>query len=236
VRNGNEWGSCVRGLRTGLWLAMAAALSAGDPARAEAAGARPPERYAVVGASIGKAWDLPAFPARMHLPGVSFEYEGVFDFDKSQAVAALLARQTGRPDAIVLKECASYFPGDLARYERLLRSWIAASRAAGVVPIVATVSPVVRPRGIAERLRAMVKTRLLGRPDPNAQIREYNDRVRRIAADEGIPLLDLETALRVSDSDRSLRPDLTSGDGLHLDAKAYERLDAALAELVSSLR
>ncbi len=225
----------MRAVRIGAAVA-AAVLSAGSPARSQASEPSRPAHFVLVGASIGKAWDLPAFPARMHLSGVSFEYEGVFDFDKSPAVEALLAREAGRPDAIVLKECASYFPGDLARYETLLRSWIAASRAAGVVPIVATVSPVVRPRGIAERLRAMVKTRLLRRPDPAQQIREYNDRLRRIAADEALPLLDLEAALRVSESDRSLRPDLTSGDGLHLNAKAYERLDAALAALVSSRR
>ena len=216
----------------GLAFVLATALSAGAQTRES----HRPVRYAVVGASIAQAWDLPAFPARMQIPGISFEVEAVYDFDKSRAVDDLLARETARPDAIVLKECASYFPGDLARYESLLHAWVEASRAAGVHPILATVSPVVRPRGLAARVKAAVKSRILGRPDPGVQIREYNERVCQIAASEGLPLLDLEAALRVSDSDRSLRPDLTSGDGLHLSARGYARLDAALAALVSSLR
>lgn len=214
----------------------AAALGAGAPARATTPARHGLVHYALVGASIGQAWNLPDFPRRMHLPGLSFEYEGVFDFDKSRAIEALLARRAGRPDAIVLKECASYFPGDLAHYEAFLRGWIAAARAAGVVPVLATVSPVVRPRGLLERATSFSKVHLLGRPDPAVQIRTFNDRVRRLATDEELPLLDLEAALRVSDSDRSLRPEFTSGDGLHLTASAYARLDDALAALVSSLR
>ena len=63
----------------------------------------------------------------------------------------------------------------------------------------------------------------------------YNDWIRDVADKEQIPCLDLEKALRVSASDRSLHPELTSGDGLHLNKKAYERLDELLEDTVSSL-
>jgi hypothetical protein len=217
-----------------IGLALAASLlSVATGSRAEPAPAGAPVRFALVGASIGQGWDLPAFPERMHLEGIRFEYVGVFDFDKTLAVRDLLARPTQRPEVLVLKECASYFPGDLAHYQTLLRGWIAAARNAGVLPVPATVAPVVAPHGRWERLRRFVRTRLLGRPDRSQQIRAFNEWLRQLAAEEGLPLLDLEAALRVSDTDRSLRPDLTSGDGLHLNAKGYALLDAALAALVS---
>ncbi|MCX6927761.1 MAG: hypothetical protein NT154_31805, partial [Verrucomicrobia bacterium] len=50
----------------------------------------------------------------------------------------------------------------------------------------------------------------------------YNDWVRQFAGLQRLDVLDLEAALRVSVNDRSLRTDLDSGDGLHLDTRAYE--------------
>jgi hypothetical protein len=52
--------------------------------------------------------------------------------------------------------------------------------------------------------------------------------VRGYAAREGLTVLDLEAPLRTSQDDRSLRVDLHSGDGLHLNAQAYELLDTVV--------
>lgn len=231
----------MRVLRLALSVGIALLLGSREvnaATSADASGSRlsAMHRFVLMGASIGRGWDLPEFPARMGLPDLEFEYVGVFDFDKSLALAKILPRETERPDAIILKECATYFPGDLARYQRLVLGWIADCRRVGVVPILATVSPVSAPRGAGERLRALVRTQVLGRPDQNREVWAYNDWVRQLAANEGLPLLDLEAAVRVSESDRSLRADLGSGDGLHLGARGYAAFDRALATLVTGSR
>ena len=69
---------------------------------------------------------------------------------------------------------------------------------------------------------------MLGRPATASQLEgilQYNDWIREYAAQEGLPSLDLEAPLRTSQNDRSLRVDLHSGDGLHLNAQAYGLLD-----------
>jgi len=48
-----------------------------------------------------------------------------------------------------------------------------------------------------------------------------------------LTVLDLEGALRINDSDRRLRPDLTSGDGLHLNKKAYSIIDNIVVSTLS---
>ena len=58
---------------------------------------------------------------------------------------------------------------------------------------------------------------------------EYNDWIKQYCSDEEVSVLDLEAALRVSDSNRVLNPDYDSGDGLHPNELGYtERLDSIL--------
>ena len=56
-------------------------------------------------------------------------------------------------------------------------------------------------------------------------ILDYNDWIRKHCGDNGLVVLDLESAVRCSETDRHLRTDLHSGDGLHLNKKAYDILD-----------
>lgn len=224
-----------RVLSIGLILSWMGAwgVSAAPEAHAEVPRIADAKRFVLVGASVGKGWNLPAFPERMHLPGMSFDYVGVFAFDKSQALDALLADPSRRPDAVFLKECAAYFPGDLEQYQTLMRGWIAASRRAGVLPIPVTVAPVTAGDSRWVQLKTIIKARVLGRLDRNGQIEAYNDWLRQLAAEQQLPILDVEAALRVSASDRSLRTDLTSGDGLHLNPQGYALLDRALATFLA---
>jgi hypothetical protein len=67
-----------------------------------------------------------------------------------------------------------------------------------------------------------------------AAIARFNDWIRDLASARGLPVLDLEAALRVGPHDRSLRPDLHSGDGLHLNEGAYSLLDEVMGRLVRS--
>jgi len=83
-------------------------------------------RIVLLGASVGKGWQIERLPARANNDEYIFEYAGVYSFDKTQALHSFLGREEGtRPGAIILKECAAYFPGELSLYKKLILQWIA---------------------------------------------------------------------------------------------------------------
>ncbi len=194
------------------------------------------ERHIVlVGASIGRAWNIPAAPERLKLSGVQFEYVGVPDsFDKGSAIQQLATRAE-KPDAVIIKECSVYFPADLTRYRAMVVQWVDYLQAHHVRPVLATSVPPGRASGGMARAKEWVKTDVLGRPDKLAQVSAYNDWLRAFAHERGLALLDLERTLRVSDTDRSLRPDYDVGDHVHINARAYAAIDAMLPTLVLRL-
>jgi hypothetical protein len=201
-----------------------------------APGAAPrPLRIVLIGASIARGWQLDAFAARTGRSDVVVEYVGEYGFDKSKSLAAVLARTENRPDVVILKECGAYFPGDQPAYEAMIRRWVEALRAAGVVPVVATVAPVAAPQGVVAHLKEFVKTWILRREDQNAAIARYNDRLRAYAAEQELLVLDLETALSAAGGQRCLDPAYDRGDGLHLNEKAYPKLDRELGRLIDRL-
>jgi hypothetical protein len=189
----------------------------------------------LLGASVGKAWNLKEWAARTHNDRVSLESVAFYEYDKSPALEEILMRPKRKfrltrtyikgffkpapqlPDVVVLKECAAYFPGDAGQYRTLMTAWVARLREAKIEPILSTVVPVTR-----EHART--------HPGKIETIREHNDWIRRYAAQERLPLLDLEAALRTNDAARFLRDDFTSGDGLHLNTKAYEILDRVMLD------
>lgn len=197
-------------------------------------------RVALIGASIGQGWDLPHFPARVHDDEHLFESFAVWQFDKSEALEEILMRPARRfkltrtylkslfepppkkPDALIIKECSSYFPGDLTAYQASVKKWIRQAQDAGIRVMVATVAPVTRSR--AERDKGKMEG-----------ILAYNDWIRMYAQQEKLPILDLEAALRDGASSRFLRDDLTSGDGSHLNRKAYDLLDRMLMSKLCEL-
>ena len=193
----------------------------------EGYGMEKPKHIILLGASVAKDWKMDDLPKRVNLQGFRFEYVWEYQFDKTKPLQEILQRKENKPDAIFIKECAAYFPGDLQNYQALMKTWVKQCREAKVIPIPTTVVPVIRPDSIKMRAKEFVK-RLLGRPTSKTQIAEiikYNDWVKSYAQEQGLVVLDLETPLHISDADRSLRLDLHSGDGLHLNEKAYALLD-----------
>lgn len=198
------------------------------------AGKSPSGKHVVLlGASVGKEWRLTELPQRVPAPGYSFESVTVYQFDKTEGLEEILIRPRRkfrltrtylkgffeeapkRPDIVIVKECAAYFPGDLQTYQNLMKAWIRRIRDAGLVPAVATVAPVTRARDA-------------GNPGQLAAIRRFNDWLREYARLERLPLVDLEEVLKESGADGFLREDFTGGDGLHLNQQAYRRLDGEL--------
>lgn len=201
-----------------------------------------PTRVVLIGASIGQEWNLPELPNRTGISGYEFEALQVWQYDKTEKLDEVLMRparkfrfapsyfksllrEAPKPaDVVILKECSSYFPEDLQadRKRKLMEEWVQEVAERKLKVVIATVVPV-------------TKTRAALNPGKQESVREYNDWVREYARSKGIVLLDLEAALRSDSRDRYLRDDLTSGDGSHLNRKAYDLLDAVMAQALCRL-
>lgn len=167
------------------------------------------KRVIVIGASVAKAW-------RLHLVFPRVRTFDLYAFDKTAAVARAIA---ARPDAILIKECAAYFPADGVD-RGLVERWLGEIRRARIVPMLATVVPVTAAHAAREPGRAQA-------------IRAFNEWLRELAERERVALLDLEAALRVSAEDRLLAPRLAAPDGLHLPRATYRNvLDALVPPLL----
>ena len=194
-------------------------------------------RTLLLGASVGKGWNFPQLPERIRKSGYTFEMIDVYSFDKSAAIDEILMRPKRKPrfnktffkgffikapekpDVIIIKECAAYFPGDMEKYQNLVKKWISQIEAAGIKPILATVVPV-------------TENHSQTRPGRLQGVLQYNDWIREYAKEDGLRCLDFEAALRISEKNKALREDLTSGDGLHLNKKAYGILDTLMIEFL----
>jgi hypothetical protein len=163
----------------------------------------PPEvaswRVAFCGASVGYNWRLP-----LVYPGITTFTE--YAFDKGPLVERALG---GSPEAVVLKQCAAYFPEHGGETDRVaFCEWIERIGAAGSRPIIATVVPVTATHAAAHPGRA-------------EGLWAFNDWLRELASERNLTLLDLERTLRISRNDRHLRAGLDDGDGLHLRYGTY---------------
>lgn len=193
--------------------------------------ASPLKRIILLGASVGRAWNIEGLPERIKNHEYVFEYvHGGSTFDKSEKLKELL-RHGNKPGAIFLKECAAYFPGDLEADKNLMKGWISDCQQMGVVPIPTTVVPVTRLHSLKKFLIDILKRRnpfSFGGPfntRRNRAILEYNDWLRAYCQEKGLAVLDLESAVRYGAKNRYLRESLARIDGLHLNRKAYLRLD-----------
>jgi GDSL-like Lipase/Acylhydrolase family len=191
----------------------------------------------LIGASIGQGWHLAEWPARVHADVFTAESIPAWQFDKSEVLDELLMRPARKfhlarsylkslfqhpprkADIVILKECSSYFPGDLSVYERRMQDWVSRVQAHGITVVLATVAPVTHAR--AEK-------------DPGKQesLLKYNEWVRLYAAQHGLKVLDLEAALRNEEAGRYLRDEFATADGSHLNAAAYALLDDVLQKVV----
>jgi hypothetical protein len=184
-------------------------------------------RITLVGASIGKAWHFDRLGERISAPGYQFAYLGNYDFDKGPLIEDLATARI-KPDIVMIKECATYFPGDLDRYQHQIVSWVGKLRAAGIRPVLVTTAPVAEPTDLLTRAKNTVK-QLVGIPTRLESELRFNDWLRDHADREKIPVFDIEAHLRRSDSNRWLRNEFDAGDGLHLNEAAYRNLDNAFS-------
>jgi hypothetical protein len=188
-------------------------------------------RVVLLGASIGRNWNISSLPERIGNHDYIFEYVDGGAFDKSAKLKEILARHENKPDAIFLKECAAWFPGNFEQYQGLMKQWVKDCRDVNVIPIPTTVVPVTQLHPLKKFAIDIVKLRnpfKMGSPlKPNRQraIQEYNDWIRTFCAQNDLVLLDLEKALRKSEKNRYLTSGLAKVDGLHLNIKGYQILD-----------
>src|SRR5262245_25943921 len=91
----------------------------------------------VIGASITEQWHIEQLPGRA--PGVSRQLSSLirYAFDKRPEIKSVIGRPK-TPAALILKQCAAYFPGDLAKYKSLIEGWTKELRQAGIEPVLAT--------------------------------------------------------------------------------------------------
>jgi hypothetical protein len=201
---------------------------------------RDPKLIVLLGASIGRAWDVPQLPDRMATDEYIFEYYGS-SFDKTNKLRLVLDREENRPDAVIIKECAAYFPGNMDLYKTKMKKWIAECRKEGVIPIPATVVPVTRLHSYKVFAGYMLKGRnplKFGspfKPNRNNAICRFNDWIREYCKEQGLVYLDLEASLCYGKENRYLREDLARLDGLHINSKAYDILDRAVIEALDSV-
>ncbi len=172
-------------------------------------------KIAFVCASVGYAWNIGE-----HFPQLNIKVYDEYQFDKSYRIQEIL--ETEKPDIMIIKECAAYFPPDsqgssMSAYKNLIRGWVNLSRSNGVIPVLTTVVPI-DPNNPLNTGQAQLNS-----------ILEFNDWIKQYCRDENISVLDLEKALRISDTNRALNPIYDSGDGLHPNERAYtEKLDGIL--------
>ncbi len=99
-----------------------------------------------IGASVGRDW-------RLHLVFPNIQTLTAYQYDKGELVEQVLM---SRPDAVIIKECAAYFPPDRADLEQI-RRWVEKLWSGGVRAALATVVPVTREH--ARRLPGRARTR-----------------------------------------------------------------------------
>jgi len=194
----------------------------------------------LLGASVGREWNISSLPERLNNQEYDFEYVGASGFDKSDTLKEIISRKEKKPDIVFLKECAAYFPGDFEHYKRLMKQWVTLCRQEDIVPIPATIIPVTRLHTVKKFMIDFVKGRNpLKNGNPlthkrNASILAYNDWIKSYAIEQGLAVLDLETAVRYSETNRFLKENLAKVDGLHVNSTAYKSLDKIVIPTLES--
>lgn len=195
----------------------------------------PQREVVLVGASIGRNWNIDGFGARRGCPHLKCSYVGAASgFDKGPAVAELTAREH-KPGVIIIKQCSVFFPGALNRYKAMMCAWREQIEVVGVQPVFATTIPVARACSAFHAGRGWIRSLIPGLESKMTQIWAFNDWIRAHAQDLGGTVLDLEQALQISSEDRYLSPEFDQGDRVHVNAAGYRAMDEALERTLRSL-
>jgi hypothetical protein len=164
------------------------------------------KKILLLGASVGQFWFINEY--------FSFiDNLAVYQFDKAKALKEYLGNKEvkGKPDAVIIKECAAFIPGntkkfnkEFTNYKNIYKCMVQLVRRNGMIPIIATVCPV--DYG-GEHLN---------------NILSFNDWLKKYAQDNDLVIMDIENAVRTSINDRRLKKEISQKDGLHLTREAYE--------------
>lgn len=162
----------------------------------------------LVGASVGRHWHFSELSERLGNDKYSFGYRGKGSFDKEEEITGLIISET-KPDAVIIKECAAYFPRGIKESKDKIDKWVGLLIAKDIAPILATCAPVTHEndKNHAGRQKSLLN---------------YNKFIRNYAEKKKIAVLDLEKALRDDSTDsKYLKKEFAKNDGLHLNKRAY---------------
>ena len=102
-------------------------------------GKKTKRKIVLLGASIGRSWNIPSLSARINDKRYVFEYIHGGGFDKSKKLREITSRRENKPDAIFLKQCAgeviiSLFTVDLRKTRITCRAeWVGSEISAEIV-------------------------------------------------------------------------------------------------------
>jgi lysophospholipase L1-like esterase len=200
---------------------------------------QPKKHVLLLGASVGEAWDFPNLSVRANNYSYKFEFIAKFEPDKSDIVNQVIQRTENKPDVVIIKQCAAYIRSDVdtydpkhvEEYKQLAQKWVGQLSEKNIVPIIATIVPISEEIPIWNKFKFLVKKYIFSKKIPPFYpriqlkgIKDYNDWVKTYSEKNGLTFLDLEAPLHISDTHRFLKPELTT-DGLHINKKAYQKLD-----------
>lgn len=167
----------------------------------------------LLGASVGKSWNLRGLMTRKGISNYFWGYRGYFEFDKTPLVNAVIESPI-KPDTVIIKECAAYFPREISKGILDVKGWINRLRKAEIEPVLATVVPI-------------TKARAAKKPKQLQSLNEFNKALRELGAKEGLRILDLQAALSNNIEKGFLDDKYADNDGLHLKETAYrDKLDS----------
>ncbi len=179
------------------------------------------KKYAVfIGASIGRDWHLEKLWQRYKLAGnTEIIFWPEYKFDKKSIIDHVL-RIPIRPEMVLIKECAAYFPLDEEKAVIKLFEWFTAVKQVGITPVAVTTIPVTRNNDNNNKGRAV-------------SIYRFNNMIREKAEN----ICDIATILGDKDSDyKFLLNKYAKKDGLHVNDEAYLEMDRFLINFLQENR
>ena len=171
---------------------------------------------AFVGASIGRDWGLEKFTIRGKLDKISIAYWPQYEFNKKEIIDYIIKFKI-KPDIIIIKECAEYFPRDEKESVDIILSWVNLLEKNNIKTLIATTCPVTFEHDRQKR----------GRQE---SIQRYNELLRQ----KGLNILDLERVLASEETSPYLHKSFAQQDGLHITGKGYKQMDEALLEFLAT--
>lgn len=174
------------------------------------------KKYIVfIGASIGRDWHLEELPNRQpSLHDTDIIYWPEYKFDKKKIIEHVLKIPI-KPELLLLKECAAYFPRGEKESIKELKRWFGLLEESDIKSVAVTTVPVTNNHDPGK---------YVGRAE---SIAHYNKLLRQAEFD----LFDIATVLASEKTaEQSLAMQYAVADGLHLNDKAYHILDQTLVD------